>query len=204
MPGLVQGILAAPGQNSGFDPARKGNRAVLGSGNTTLTVLGASGNSAAALVTPMSSGKLYAEFTVGAVIGADVQVGLINSSATAAGELNSGVTLGNTANGWAYISGALNGRRHSASTGAYGVSCSPGDVLGIAFDMTNFFLYVAKNNVWMNSGNPTSGASGTGNMFGSGSGLVAGTYYFAADVWGAGSISISTTYTPPMGYTRVL
>ena len=32
----------------------------------------------------------------------------------------------------------------------------------IAFDMTNNFIYFGRNGTWANSGDPTSGASGTG------------------------------------------
>ena len=37
-----------------------------------------------------------------------------------------------------------------------------GDIMGIALDMDNGKVYFAKANVWQNSGDPTSGATGTG------------------------------------------
>ena len=45
---------------------------------------------------------------------------------------------------------------------SYGVSYGTSDIMAIAIDMDNGKFYVAKNNTWMNSGNPTSGATGTG------------------------------------------
>ena len=41
-------------------------------------------------------------------------------------------------------------------------SFSAGDIIGVALDLTNNKLYFAKNNTWQNSGDPTSGATGTG------------------------------------------
>ena len=41
-------------------------------------------------------------------------------------------------------------------------SYSGGDIISIALDLDNNYLYFAKNGVWENSGDPTSGASGTG------------------------------------------
>ena len=36
------------------------------------------------------------------------------------------------------------------------------DIIGIALDMDNGYVYFAKNGTWLNSGDPTSGATGTG------------------------------------------
>tara|TARA_Y100000593_G_scaffold62742_1_gene116157 strand:+ start:823 stop:2256 length:1434 start_codon:yes stop_codon:yes gene_type:complete len=41
-------------------------------------------------------------------------------------------------------------------------SFGAGDIIGVALDLTNNKLYFAKNNTWQNSGDPTSGATGTG------------------------------------------
>jgi hypothetical protein len=41
-------------------------------------------------------------------------------------------------------------------------SLTTGDILGVALDLDNNAVYFAKNNTWMNSGVPTSGASKTG------------------------------------------
>ena len=39
-----------------------------------------------------------------------------------------------------------------------------GDIIGIAFDMDNGAVYFAKNNTYLNSGNPASGSSKTGSF----------------------------------------
>lgn len=49
------------------------------------------------------------------------------------------------------------------STGtAYGATFSTGDIIGVAMDLINNKLYFSKNGVFQNSGDPTSGATGTG------------------------------------------
>ena len=50
----------------------------------------------------------------------------------------------------------------SGTTANFGASAADGDIMGVAVDMDNHFVYFAKNNTWQNSGNPTSGANGTG------------------------------------------
>ena len=39
------------------------------------------------------------------------------------------------------------------------------DIIGCAFDLDNNKIYWSKNGVWQNSGDPTSGATGTGSAF---------------------------------------
>ena len=43
-------------------------------------------------------------------------------------------------------------------------SANTNDIVSFALDMDNYALYVAKNGTWLNSGDPTSGASKTGDM----------------------------------------
>jgi len=45
---------------------------------------------------------------------------------------------------------------------SYGSSLSTGQVLGVAVDLDNSKLYFSINGVWQNSGDPTSGSTGTG------------------------------------------
>jgi len=47
-------------------------------------------------------------------------------------------------------------------TTSYGSAWSDDDIIGTAMDLTNGKLYFAINNTWQNSGDPTSGATGTG------------------------------------------
>jgi len=50
----------------------------------------------------------------------------------------------------------------NSSSTAYGDSFTTGDIIGVAMDLDNSKLYFSKNGVWQNSGDPTSGATGTG------------------------------------------
>ena len=56
-------------------------------------------------------------------------------------------------NGYVYING---------SSSTYGSTYGSGDIIGVAMDLTNGFVYFSKNGTWQNSGVPTSGATGTG------------------------------------------
>ena len=48
------------------------------------------------------------------------------------------------------------------------------DIIGVALDLDNSKLYFAKNGTWQNSGDPTSGATGTGAIS-----ITSGETYFA-------------------------
>jgi hypothetical protein len=69
-----------------------------------------------------------------------------------------------------------NGQKFNNNSGsAYGDSYTNGDILGIALDLDNNYIYFSKNGVWQNSGDPTSGASGTGAAFN----IASGNYVFS-------------------------
>ena len=66
-----------------------------------------------------------------------------------------------------------------------------GDIIGIAVDLDNNYVYFSKNGVWQNSGVPTSGATGTGGVaITSASSINEGSYFFA---WGDTNDASSTT-----------
>jgi len=48
---------------------------------------------------------------------------------------------------------------------SYGDTFTTGDIIGIAMDLDNHKLYFSKNGTWQNSGNPESGATGTGSAY---------------------------------------
>jgi len=50
----------------------------------------------------------------------------------------------------------------NTGSSSYGDTYDDGDIIGVALDLTNNKLYFAKNGTWQNSGDPTSGATGTG------------------------------------------
>lgn len=126
-----------------------------------------------------SSGKWYWEYLyTGTLI--DAFTGVANHSVTLSGNY-----LGLDGNGWGYDS--TNGFSwHGGTPLSYGATWGTGDVMGVALDMDNGFMYVSKNNVWQHSSDPTSGILGTGAMYGS----LTGTLYPA---WSCGPENVLVT-----------
>ncbi len=63
----------------------------------------------------------------------------------------------------AYYSNSGDYRKGSdGSNTSYGDSHGVNDIVGIALDVDNMKLYFSKNGTWQNSGDPTSGSTGTG------------------------------------------
>ena len=69
--------------------------------------------------------------------------------------------LGEDAYMWSYYGQAGNSVTGGTSS-SYGDSYTTNDIVGVAIDLDNNKLYFAKNNTWQDSGDPTSGATGTG------------------------------------------
>jgi len=108
---------------------------------------------------PVNKGKWYGEFKIGAgpaMVGIgslSYFEGIAQSSHTGAGmATNSGV---------AYY-GADGKRWVDGTEAAYGATFGTSDIISIAMDLDNDNVYFAKNGTWQNSGDPTSGATGTG------------------------------------------
>ena len=51
---------------------------------------------------------------------------------------------------------------NGVDTGDYGSGYTTSSILSVAYDALNNFVYYGKDGTWLNSGDPTSGASGTG------------------------------------------
>ena len=62
----------------------------------------------------------------------------------------------------AYNGNIMNNTGSSNNGTAYGNTYTTNDIIGIALDLDNNKLYFSKNGTWQNSGDPTSGATGTG------------------------------------------
>jgi hypothetical protein len=70
--------------------------------------------------------------------------------------------LGSTSKSWGYYNSG--DYYNNASTNSYGNSFTSGDIIGVALDADNGYLYFSKNGTFQNSGDPTSGATGTGGI----------------------------------------
>ena len=105
----------------------------------------------------LTSGKWYWEGkAIVSTSGNDWQFGINGNQVEATSD-----DIGNHANDYGYrgVDGDI---RRNSSNNSYGDSYTAGDIIGCAVDLTNNKLYFSKNGVWQDSGDPTSGATGTG------------------------------------------
>jgi len=96
-------------------------------------------------------------------------------------------------------------KKVNQSTSSYGNTWTNGDIIGIALDLDNNYIYFSKNGTWQNSGVPTSGSSGTGGIS-----ITSGVYYAIAVAvynssamtfnFGAGTTYSANSYTDGAGY----
>ena len=94
---------------------------------------------------------------------------------------NTGSTdwLGQQATNWGYYKN--DGKiRNNGAWSNYGNSYAAGDIIGCALDLENNKLYFSKNGTWQNSGDPTSGSTGTGAISITDPASTPLGYYFAA------------------------
>ena len=108
-----------------------------------------------------SSGKYYAEFkptsggNIYTAIGVTPQVSWKDIDAETIG---SGANSENKSVGYTHSGTVKKGN----STQYSGSSYAPNDIIGVALDLDNHKVYFSKNGTYQNSGNPESGATGTG------------------------------------------
>ena len=106
----------------------------------------------------VNAGKWYWEVTPTArTSGNDYMIGVASTQTTATTE-----ELGHFPNDVSFYSSSGEYRKNDAYSSGYGSSWDTDEVIGIALDLTNMNLYFAIDNVWQDSGVPTSGATGTG------------------------------------------
>ena len=121
-----------------------------------------------------SSGKWYVE--IKSPDSENIGVGVINGD-TSSGLYMSGSEqfLGQHSYDAGYYFNGILYVGNSSQSGSW-TSYTSNDIIGIAIDVDNGFVYFSKNGTFVNSGNPTSGSSGTGgyNLSGIGSN---GTYF---------------------------
>jgi len=108
----------------------------------------------------VSSGKYYAEFKH--TSGNYWRTGILVTDKL--NEFSSGsIYCGRSAEGWDYYSDTGQYTNNASST-SYGDTYTANDIIGVAVDLDNNYLYFSKNGTWQNSGDPTSGATGTGGI----------------------------------------
>jgi len=106
----------------------------------------------------INSGKWYAEFKATDAGRDFAMVGIKSTPATGNGD---GVGAND---GYSYYSNG--GKKvHGGSETSYGNSYDDGDIIGVAVDLDNNKIYFSKNGTFQNSGDPTTGSTGTGSAF---------------------------------------
>jgi hypothetical protein len=164
------------------------------------------------------NGKWYMEYKITDINSINVIVGIDNDSGRSFHEFRDNVNFWDASNSYGYQNDG--NKRTTSVNSSYGNSYTTGDIIGIAVDMDNRKIYFSKNGTYQNSGDPTTGSTGTGSAFDLTDGL---TYFFqAADQdslsgftveanFGQPSFSISSgnadanghgnfEYAPPSGY----
>ena len=105
-------------------------------------------------------GKWYGEVKCVA-LGSGNNIGIMSPA-----QYNDNMSLDNPATatlayGMNYSTGAATNGPGNWTT-SWGEAYTSGDIISVAMDLDNMKLYFAKNGVWVASGDPTSGATGTG------------------------------------------
>ena len=139
----------------------------------------------------MTTGKWYAEFKQGSG-GTDSLYGISSTQAT-----STSAELGNYPNDYGYYQSNGSVLTNNGSVGGWSANTwSAGDIIGVAVDLDNNKLYFSKNGTWQNSGDPTSGSTGTGAIsITDVASTSLGAYFFGfSDYWGAGSSSSEANF----------
>ena len=126
-------------------------------GNDTV-ITSSSGYSGAVATLGMSSGKYYFEFKPISKTGDNDEYGV---GITGEPIVSVNQPSWKMATGYEYVGQTGNVVNNDNQT-SFGNTYTAGDIIGVAVDVTNNKLYFSKNGVWQNSGDPTSGATGTG------------------------------------------
>ena len=126
--------------------------------NTTSTTPAASGRFGGTSTLGMSAGKYYweAKYVI-----SGLPRGEFGVTYDPGEQARNNSTASNYADAWCYQSegGSIRNNNSNLDTEA---TYANGDIVMCALDLTNNKIYFGKNGTWVNSGDPTSGASGTG------------------------------------------
>jgi hypothetical protein len=156
----------------------------------------------------VTSGKWYAEFKHNET-GNEAFFGVVSLDDN---NTDFGNHIGNDSDNYGVGMYAGNGNSYITGTiASFSSATSSSVVVGIALDMDNGYVYISKDGTWQNSGNPTSGSSGTGGLalakyqtdihaIAASCFNVASRYYVASNFGGYTTISISSAATDANGY----
>lgn len=153
-------------------------------GNTTINMDNSGTEAFTTSSLGVSSGKWYMENKIITTTSGRLYSGVVYGNATATNDWPGGGD-----DQWFYRSedGHV---YHNGSNQYTGSTLADGDIVGIAMDLDNHKLYFSKNGTWQNSGDPTSGSTGTGALD-----LDTGqTYFFATGDSGSTAVKGSANF----------
>jgi hypothetical protein len=152
------------------------NPATLSEGNTRVDFANDVSTSYVISTIGVASGKWYCE-----VKGVDIpSYGEIGIASRPRQDDGNDDKMTANVNNYGYTANNGNVKSNGTAGSSYGNSYSDGDMIGIAMDLDNNKLYFSKNGTWQNSGDPTSGSTGTGAFsIAEASTTHDGVYYFA-------------------------
>ena len=107
----------------------------------------------------MTSGKFYAEVKDVSGSGGNSIMGITGKMYRS----NANYYLGHQSDDYSYA--ATGNKINNSNETSFGNTYTDGDIIGIAVDLDNLKIYFSKNGTWQNSGDPTSGSTGTGAAF---------------------------------------
>ena len=139
------------------NPLIGSNSATLTNGNLT-NVNGSAAWKFLLSTLAVNNGKWYSEFKISS-LGTYCHVGIMGIEDWE-NQVSGYPYFGDTANSWSYNN--TNGIRNNYITIDNESTYTTGDIIGIALDLDNNYIYFSKNGIYINSGVPTSGATGTG------------------------------------------
>ena len=146
---------------NGIAYGESGAAATFGNGNLDIIRGSASWRTAPATIGALNKGKWYYECKVGTILSSSpyryIQVGVISEDAVF-GCIDS--YHDSTTYSYAYHWDGTKYVNNSASS--FGSAITSGSTVMIALDFDNNYIYAGLDGTWQNSGDPTSGSSGTG------------------------------------------
>jgi hypothetical protein len=165
-------------------------------GNTTVQT-GTSSYTMNTATLGMVGGKWYWECKIVAdtASGDEFQHGITDIVSTA-----TTIQLGDTAFSYCYRTDNGN-KDNDGGSESYGDTATIGDIISVALDLDNLKIYFAKNGTWQDSGDPTSGATGTGAAFTvTAPALTTGGQYLPANGEGTGVARLTYGFNFGNGY----
>ena len=154
-----------------------GDDLTFGEGNCRITNTSSGAWHPAIGTIAAKAGKWYAEFKVN-TLGSASKYAILDPE-----QYTESVNFAAADRGYSYEYNAGAAVNDGNFTDNWGDTFTTNDIISVAMDLDNMHLYFAKNGTWQDSGDPTSGATGTGThpYFGGGSNTAraAGTDYYA-------------------------